>query len=73
MLYEVITFLTGEKAHIDEVLRAFEVYTPDIYNHPPTVFVLDGRTHASQRLNGFPSPKAIHELIKEYQAARSDA
>lgn len=65
-------FLTGEKQRVDDVLRAFEVYTPDIFNHPPTVFVLDGRTHASQRLNGFPTPKAIHALIKEYQATRDE-
>jgi len=66
-------FLTGEKPRVDAVLKAFEVYTADIYNHPPTIFVLDGRTRSATRLSGFPSPGAVLTVIKEYQAARNGA
>ena len=66
------SFLTGEKETIDNLLKALEVYTPDITEHPPTVFVVDGRRDVWTRLYGFPKPAKIIEVMKGYRAARSE-
>jgi len=64
------SFLTGDKETVNRLLRALEVYTPDIWDHPPTVFVVDGRRGVWTRLNGFPSPDKITEVMDQYRAAR---
>ncbi|NIQ38332.1 MAG: SCO family protein [Proteobacteria bacterium] len=64
------TFLTGEKQTVNEVLKGLEVFSTDIYNHPPTVFVVDGKREVWSRLNGFPSPDTIVEVLSEYRTAR---
>jgi len=64
-------FLTGEKETVDNLLKALEVYTPDITEHPPTVFVIDGRRDVWTRLSGFPKPDKIIEIMESYRAARS--
>ena len=66
------SFLTGEKETVDNLLRALEVYTPDITEHPPTVFVVDGRRDVWTRLSGFPKPAKIIEIMEGYRAARSE-
>jgi len=66
-------FLTGSKAQVDAVLKAFEVYTADIYSHPPTVFILDVRADKYHRLPGFPSTKLILSYIDQYQKERRDS
>jgi protein SCO1/2 len=66
------TFLTGRKDVVNNLLRALEVYTPNITEHPPTVFVVDGRRGVWTRLTGFPKPAKITEVMDRYRAARSE-
>lgn len=63
-------FLTGSKKQVDAVLKAFEVYTTDIYSHPSTVFIIDAREDKHHRLAGFPSTKIILSYIEQYQKER---
>jgi protein SCO1/2 len=63
-------FLTGEKATVTRLLRALEVYSADIFNHPPAVYVVDGDRDVWTRLNGFPSSDMIAQVFDEYRAAR---
>jgi protein SCO1/2 len=64
------TFLTGRKNDVDNVLKGLDAYAPDIYNHPPTVFVGDGKKNVWKRLYGFPSAEKIMAVIKEFEDAR---
>jgi protein SCO1/2 len=66
------SFLTGEKQTVNSLLKALEVWASDIWNHPPTVFVVDGRRHVWTRLSGFPEPEKIVEVLDRYQTARSE-
>jgi len=65
------TFLTGEQKKVTRILKALEVYTPDIANHPPAIFVVDGRRGVWARLNGFPSAGLVVETIQDFQTARA--
>ena len=64
------SFLTGDKQTVTRLLQGFEVFTTDILNHPSTVYVADGRHGAWTRLNGFPPPAKIIEVLDGYRAAR---
>ena len=64
------SFLTGEKSDVNRLLKAVEVYSPDILDHPPTVFVVDGRRGVWTRLYGFPPPAKITEVLDGYRSAR---
>jgi protein SCO1/2 len=64
------TFLTGERDTVNNLLRSLEVYTPNITEHPPTVFVVDGRRGVWTRLIGFPTPAKIVEVMDGYRTAR---
>ena len=66
------SFITGEKERVNDLLKALEVFAPDILEHPPTVFVVDGRRGEWTRLSGFPSPDKIAELLGEYRQGRSE-
>ena len=65
-------FLTGEKQAMNLVLKALEVYSPDIFNHPPTVFVVDGKRGVWSRINGFPSTNKVLKVVDEFRIARAD-
>lgn len=65
-------FLTGDRETVNGLLKALEVYAPNILDHPPTVFVVDGSRGIWTRLNGFPSPEKIAEGLNQYRAARGD-
>lgn len=64
------TFLTGKKTDVDIILKGLDVYAPDIYDHPPAVFVGDGKKNVWKRLYGFPSAEKIMAMIKEFEDAR---
>jgi protein SCO1/2 len=64
-------FLTGDKDTVNDLLKALEVYAPNILDHPPTVFVVDGQNGVWTRLYGFPSPDKIAEVLDRYRAARA--
>lgn len=67
------TFLTGEQKKVTRILKALEVYTPDIANHPPAIFVVDGRRGVWARLYGFPSADLVVETLQGFQAARTSS
>ncbi|BCR04426.1 SCO family protein [Desulfuromonas versatilis] len=67
------TFLTGDKDKVISVLRGMEMFSPDIFNHPPAVFIVDGRRGLWSRLNGFPSPKVIKRALDEYLKDRGES
>ncbi|MBW1882193.1 MAG: SCO family protein [Deltaproteobacteria bacterium] len=65
------SYLTGEKDTVNTLLRGVEVYSPDILDHSPTVFVVDGRSGVWTRLYGFPTPEEISKVLDDYRALRS--
>ena len=65
------SYLTGEKDTVNELLRGVEVYSPNILDHSPTVFVVDGRRGVWTRLHGFPTPEEIAKVLDGYRAART--
>jgi protein SCO1/2 len=65
------SYLTGEKETVDTLLKGVEVYSPDILDHSPTVFVVDGRRGVWTRLYGFPTPEDISKVLNDYRAVRS--
>lgn len=65
------SFLTGEQSRVTALLKALEVFAPNIMDHPPTVFVVDGRRGEWTRLSGFPSPDTIVEVMETYRQARA--
>ena len=65
------SFLTGDTARVNDLLKALEVYAQDIRNHPPTVLVVDGRRGEWTRLSGFPSPDKIAEVLARHRQARA--
>jgi protein SCO1/2 len=65
------SFLTGEKETVTDLLKALEVYAPNIWDHPPTVFVVDGERDVWTRLYGFPTPAKIVEVLDGYRTARA--
>jgi len=71
------SFLTGSRQAVDEVLKAFDVYTPNFADHPAAVLVGNPRTGEWVRLFGFPSTDQILARMKELQpggvrSARAD-
>lgn len=65
------TFLTGTTQSVEEVLKAFEVYTPNFVDHPPAVLVGDARTGEWFRFVGFPRADEIVARMADLQAARA--
>lgn len=63
-------FLTGKKQDVDRILVGLDVYAADINNHPPTIFVADGRKGVWKRIYGFPAPDQVNAVIKEFENAR---
>lgn len=63
-------FLTGEKQSVNRILKALEVYSTDIFNHPPTVYVVDGRQGLWSRFNGYPSTSKIMEEFDRFNGLR---
>ncbi len=57
------TMVTGKKDHIDAVLKAFGVYTPDFRNHQPVTLVGSGISGMWKRLYGFPPVERLTEAV----------
>lgn len=62
-------FLTGSRQAVDEVLKAFDVYTPNFADHPAAVLVGDPRSGEWVRYFGFPGTNQILGRITELHAA----
>ena len=67
------SFYTGSRQAVDEVLKAFDVYTPNFADHPAAVLVGDPRSGEWVRFVGFPSTDQLVGRIKELQAGRQGA
>ncbi len=65
------TFLTGKKQAVNRILKALEVYSSDIFNHPPTVYIVDGQQNIWSRINGFPFSTKVVKAMDEFRAARA--
>jgi len=65
------SFLTGELDAVNRLLRSLEVYTPDFWDHAPTVYVVDGERDVWTRLYGFPSSDQIREVLDGYRHDRA--
>lgn len=64
------TWLTGEVAAVERVLKGMGASTARPADHAPLVLVGDGRTGRWSRFNGFPDPAALLAKVDEYAAAR---
>ena len=62
------SFLTGSRQAVDEVLKAFDVYTPNFADHPAAVLVGNPATGEWARFLGFPSSDQLLGRLKELQA-----
>jgi protein SCO1/2 len=65
------SFLTGQKQAVNGILKALEVYSLDIFNHPPTVFIVDGRQGLWTRVNGYPSAAKVMKELDRFNGARA--
>ena len=65
------SWLSGEKASVDETLRALGAYTPNFEDHPAMVLIGDARQSKWYRLYGFSSPDAIEGRIRKLLNNRS--
>jgi protein SCO1 len=63
-------FLSGSKQAVDEVLTAFDVYTPNFADHPAVVMVGDPRSGDWTRFFGFPGSDQIMSKVQQLQAVR---
>ena len=63
-------FLSGSKQAVDQVLTAFDVYTPNFADHPAVVLVGDPRSGEWTRFFGFPGSDQIMSKVEQLQAAR---
>ena len=68
--FEGWSFLTGARADVDAVNRAFGTYTPRIDDHPPMVLVGDTASDQWSRFFGFPSAAELEERVRQLLAAR---
>lgn len=64
------TWLTGDKAIVDQVLHGMGVYLANIADHPTMVMIGDGKTGNWVRLLGFPSPDDIMAHLERLGQAR---
>jgi protein SCO1/2 len=70
------SFLTGDQAEVNRLLKSVGVYAPNVEEHAPTVFVVDGSRGVWTRLYGFPTPDTITGVLDGYaqyaKAAEAD-
>jgi protein SCO1/2 len=64
------SFLTGSKADVDAVNKAFGTYTANIDDHPPMVMVGDTTSGQWTRFFGFPAAGDLDARVRQLLAAR---
>jgi protein SCO1 len=68
------TLVTGDKEQITELLKALQVFTPDIRDHSPQVLLGNAETGTWTRAYGLASPKdlaaRLHEMSEAAEASR---
>ena len=65
------SFLTGDKKSVNRILKALEVYSTDIFNHPPTVYIVEGQQNLWTRVNGYPSTSKVMKELDRFQDAHA--
>ena len=65
------SFLTGKKRTVNRILQSLEINTTDIFNHPPTVFIVDGQQGLYARVNGYPSSAKVIKELDRFHDARA--
>jgi len=65
-------WLTGEKTHVDALLKGLGVYDRDYANHASVILVGDPARGVWTRFNGLSSPDAIAARIDELRLARDE-
>lgn len=66
------SFLGGEPADVNAVLKGVGAYTANFANHPPMFLVGDGRSGTWTRLNGFPEVDQILKQVDTLASARGE-
>ncbi len=66
-------FLTGGTPAVEEVLRAFGVYSANFDDHPATTLVGDPQTGEWTRFLGFPAAEQIVSRLDALESARASA
>jgi protein SCO1/2 len=64
------SFLTGSRADVDAVNKAFGTYTANIDDHPPMVMVGDTASGQWTRFFGFPAASDLESRVRALLAAR---
>lgn len=57
------TLVTGSKADIDRLLKAFGVFTADPVSHSPSAFIADTRRGIWRKVDGLAPPSTILSVI----------
>ena len=65
------SWLTGEKAQVDALLKGLGVYSTDYTNHTPVILVGDPVSGVWTRFNGLTSPETLAARINELLATRN--
>lgn len=63
-------WLTGRKAAVDTVLKAFGAYTTSPEDHPPLIMVGDAGGNTWTRFYGFPSVEEVQAQVERVLSAR---
>ncbi len=66
-------WLTGERAEVEDVLRAYGAYTPNYTEHPPLVLVGDAVNGQWTRFFGFPDMDRIVDAVDTTLALRTSS
>lgn len=65
------TLVTGEKDEVTKLLKALQVFTPDIRDHSPVVLVGNAETGNWTRAYGLAPPKELAGIVNEMAAAEA--
>lgn len=67
------TLVTGERAEITRLLKALEVFTPDVDQHSPVVLIGNDEAGSWTRAYGLAPPAKLEELLRRAEAAGGEA
>lgn len=65
------TLVTGEKDEVTKLLKALQVFTPDIRDHSPVVLVGNAASDTWTRAYGLAPPKELAGIIHELTEAKT--
>lgn len=57
------SFLTGEKAKVDQLLKRLKVFAPNLEDHPPVMVVANDRSGDCVYANGLATPEQIEAIV----------